>query len=624
MPASALLVLWDSDEAIDLSADALVLWRSFREEASSDTYSLPELVENNASRLKAKYLNWVKEISFSDGGKGRLLDRMEIRPGFSYWWMTLLAEKSVGKSPCIYVVVRLFALEDLCKKLQPKKIIINTSSLVLREVIENWCSSARIECEIYSGVKKSPLRPTDWSKLGVITEIVKSTVRICMYYARRSPLIGNLKNTSLNSADITVVDYLVHLTKGSLLDGQFRSNYWTRMVDAVRASRQSVNWLHHYVEHTEVSSPKNAKQVLENFNQKNETLEFHTCLDAGLSWGVLGRVVRDYLNLLRYAWMLRGIRDDFRPSDSHLNLWRIYQNDWINSMVGSTAVWNCFTLNLLEVIITRVKPQKLGIYLQENQGWEAALIYVWKTCGNGKLVGVPHATVRFWDLRYFHAPCLFKDSDRNALPRPNFVAVNARIAKDAYIQGGYPWAEVLDVEALRYLYLNNMTRRKVKNAIEDSPHKIRILILGDIVPSINELVLRSVSDACKLLVRRVTLYVRAHPACPINLTSAPEIEFKLSEASLIESLQNCDAVLTGGGTSAAVDAYCSGIQVIQVLSPEQFNMCPLRGLPGVTYVRSALKLQQVIDDLTFASCVDRLAYFNLDDRIPGWKKILEV
>ena len=64
--------------------------------------------------------------------------------------------------------------------------------------------------------------------------------------------------------------------------------------------------------------------------------------------------------------------------------------------------------------------------------------------------------------------------------------------------------------------------------------------------------------------------------------------------------------------------------MIQVLSPEQFNMCPLRGLPGVTYVRSALKLQQVIDDLTFASCVDRLAYFNLDDRIPGWKKILEV
>jgi surface carbohydrate biosynthesis protein (TIGR04326 family) len=335
-------------------------------------------------------------------------------------------------------------------------------------------------------------------------------------------------------------------------------------------------------------------------------------------------VAKDYFNLLKFAWVLRGARDAFRPSDSHLNLWPLYRSDWINSMVGSTAVWNCFTLNLFEVIFASVKPQKLGIYLQENQGWEAALIHVWKTCGHGKLVGVPHATVRFWDLRYYHAPCLFQNSNWNALPRPDFVAVNARIAKDAYMQGGYPWEELLDVEALRYLYLNDMQKRKVKSIIEDSPDGLRILILGDIVPSVNELVLRAVSCTSKLLTRRVTFYVRAHPACPINLAITPEIEFKLSDASLIESLQRCDAVLTGGGTSAAVDAYCSGIRVIQVLSPEQFNMCPLRGLPGVAYVRSALKLQQVIDDLTFASCDDSVAYFNLDDQIPGWKEILEI
>jgi len=122
----------------------------------------------------------------------------------------------------------------------------------------------------------------------------------------------------------------------------------------------------------------------------------------------------------------------------------------------------------------------------------------------------------------------------------------------------------------------------------------------------------------------VTFYVRAHPACPINLASVPEMDFKVCDASLIESLQKCDAVLTGGSTSAAVDAYCSGIRVIQVLSPDQFNMCPLRGLPGVAYVRSAVKLQQVIDELMLASCVDRFAYFNLDDRIPRWKEILEL
>jgi surface carbohydrate biosynthesis protein (TIGR04326 family) len=624
MTDTAVLVLWDSDEAINVNAHKLVLWRSFREEASTETYSLPELVESNASRLRSKYLIWIKELGFSDGGTGRLLDRMEIRPGFSYWWMTLLAEKSSGKSTCIYDVVRLFALDDLCKKLQPKKIVLNTSSIVLREIIENWCSSARVEFEIYSNDKKSPIRRSGESKLGVVTEIVKSTVRICMYYARRSPLKKNIKNSSHYYSDISVMDYLVHLNRGSMQDGQYSSNYWTSMVDVVRESSQKVNWLHHYYEHAEISSPKKAKHLLGNFNKYNEKLEFHACIDSGLSWGVLGRVIKDYLTLLKYAWVLRSIRDDFRPSNTHLNLWPLYRNDWINSMLGSTAVWNCYTLNLLEVIFTNVKQQRFGIYLQENQGWEAALIHVWKTRGHGKLVGVPHATVRFWDLRYYHASCLFRKSYKNALPRPDFVAVNSPVAKNAYLEGGYPSAELLDVEALRYLYLNNIPVRRVERLVESSLDELRILILGDITPSVNYHLMKTVSDARKLLVRKAIFYVRPHPACPVDLASLTQIDFKVSDASMIESFNTCNVVVTGGSTSAAVDAYCSGLQVIQVLLPQQFNMCPLRGLPGVTYVRSAQKLKQVIDEFMFASYTDRKAYFNLDDRLPSWKKILDL
>jgi surface carbohydrate biosynthesis protein (TIGR04326 family) len=621
--ASEILVLWDSPAAIDVRGDALVLWRSFRESESSSTYSLPELVENDARRLKSKYLNWVKEIGFTDCREGRLLDQIEIRPGFSYWWMTLIAEKSVGKSPCIYDVVKLFALEDLCKNLKPKKIIINTSNLVLQEIIENWCRSTSTEYETYSGRKKLPITTIYQSKIKFIAEIVKSTVRICRYYAQRSQLGGNSKKSSDFSSDITVVDYLIHLGRRSITDGQFRSNYWTCMVDTMRASKRSVNWLHHYVEHTEINTPRGAAFLLKNFNENSDNLEFHTCFDAGLSWAVLSRVIRDYLKLLRYAWILRDVGDYFRPRDSHLNLWQLYEKDWISSMVGSTAVWNCFTLNLLEVRLTRTKRQKLCIYLQENQGWESALIYVWKTCGHGKLVGVPHTTVRFWDLRYFHAPCLLKDSGKNALPRPDFVAVNSNVAKEAYTSGGYPRAELLDVEALRYLYLKHIKKRNVKDATVRAPGRTRILILGDIIPSVNDLVLKTVSDACQPLACSVTFYVRAHPACPINLANARVTDLKLSEGSLVEALQECDAVLTGAGTSASVDAYCMGIRVIQVLSPERFNMCPLRGLPGVNYVRSALKLQEIIDDLTISISDDRVEYFNLDEQIPAWRKMLE-
>ncbi len=622
MTETAVLVLWDSDDAIEVGRNKLVLWRAFSEEASTQVYSLPELVESDAIRLKSKYLKWIKELSISGGVKGRLLDRMEIRPGFSYWWMTLLAEKSSGKSPCIYDVVRLFALDDLCKKLLPKKIVINTSSKILLEIIKNWCNSAGIEFEIYSNINKSSLRPSDRSNLGFYTEIVKSAVRICLYYARRSSLKKIIKNRSINSSDITVVDYLAHLTMESIQDGQYSSNYWTRMVDVVRTSKLKVNWFHHYYEHKEINSPKKAEQLLKNFNKYKEETEFHACIDSGLSWGVLRRVIKDYLKLLGITWTLSCIRDEFRPTNTHLNLWPLYRNDWFNSMVGSTAVWNCYTLNLLEVLFTNLTQQRLGIYLQENQGWEAALIHVWKAKGHGKLVGVPHATVRFWDLRYSHDSCLFRKSFRNALPRPDLVAVNSNIAKSAYIQGGYPNSELIEVEALRYLYINNMKVRRTESQDENSLEELRILILGDINPSVNYLLVKTVSDAAKILVRKASFYVRAHPACPVDLASVAEIDLKEADASLIESFNKCNVVVTGGGTSAAVDAYCSGLKVIQVLLPQQFNMCPLRGLPGVDYVRNAQSLKQKIDQFVLSSYTDRIAYFNLDDQILKWKNLL--
>jgi len=40
------------------------------------------------------------------------------------------------------------------------------------------------------------------------------------------------------------------------------------------------------------------------------------------------------------------------------------------------------------------------------------------------------------------------------------------------------------------LYLNNITIRKVEGATEDSSEGFRILILGDIIPSVNRLVLK--------------------------------------------------------------------------------------------------------------------------------------
>ena len=58
------------------------------------------------------------------------------------------------------------------------------------------------------------------------------------------------------------------------------------------------------------------------------------------------------------------------------------------------------------------------MYLQENQGWEFALIQVWEKAKSWELIGVPHSTIRYWDMRYYFDSRHYNDYDTKRIPRP--------------------------------------------------------------------------------------------------------------------------------------------------------------------------------------------------------------
>ena len=59
----------------------------------------------------------------------------------------------------------------------------------------------------------------------------------------------------------------------------------------------------------------------------------------------------------------------------------------------------------------------------------------------------------------------------------NMVAVNGKFAKNCLIQSGYPKDELIEVDALRYLYLNKY--KKINKSLISGENPIRILVLGD-------------------------------------------------------------------------------------------------------------------------------------------------
>jgi surface carbohydrate biosynthesis protein (TIGR04326 family) len=79
-------------------------------------------------------------------------------------------------------------------------------------------------------------------------------------------------------------------------------------------------------------------------------------------------------------------------------------------------------------------------------------------------------------------------------------------------------------------------------------------------------------------------------------------------------------------TSAAVDAYCKGIQVISFFRSDTLNLSPLRGLKGVQFVDNPKELKKALEN-TCNLCQRihrKKMFFNSDNNLPRWKKIFSI
>jgi len=86
-------LIWDTDDKPPKGNWTPILWRSYGGGEGS-LYSMPEIIEERADALRQRYLSWIYVMGESCIKGKRLVDHLELRSGFSYWWMTLLAEKS--------------------------------------------------------------------------------------------------------------------------------------------------------------------------------------------------------------------------------------------------------------------------------------------------------------------------------------------------------------------------------------------------------------------------------------------------------------------------------------------------------------------------------------------------
>ncbi len=621
------LLIWGLDGQPPRDTSFIALWSSYdvSELSSRTVVSVPEQVEGKSDILRKRFLAWLYELSEVNIKNKRLVDHLEIRDGFSYWWMTLLSEKNYGKSENIYDALRLFVIEDLIREYQPCSIMVVGLNDKVTSCIKQLCTRFKIQCNQQFSLTRKAERKS-------IKNILSSSLPyglqgICYFIKKigeyRPLRWHDKKPVAMREDGLLFVDYLAHLSPSTKTKGKFASNYWTTLIDCLDSSHNKVNWLHFYVKHEAVPSREKACELISKFGRSNDK-QVHACVGDSVGIRLLCATFVDYCSLFYRSIYLRKIKNHFTPSNSNLNFWSLFRDEWFASLRGKYALHNCLTLNMLETILKSIPTQKVGFYLQENLSWEMAFIYAWRKCNHGRLIGVPHATVRYWDLRYYYDPRHYVQGEAHSLPMPDYVAVNGRVSRRHYLQGSYPAENLIDVEALRYLYLRHEMRPRALPHVHG--RQTRLLICGDILDSLNRKMMRCLEVYIREYSPAIVCTLKPHPARKIDLQDYSLIVAEQTNVNLCELFEKHDVMLTSASSSAAVDAYCAKLPVIQVLDGSMLNTSPLRGMPGVAYVENAAQLANQLIRIRNnpPGVTPEEDYFYLDEALPRWRQLLNL
>ena len=610
------LLIWDSKSPPPNGDWNTVLWSQHADRDDANQVSIFDVVENNSDGLRARYLAWIYELGESKIAGKRVIDHLSIRPEFSYWWTSSLAQKfNCSGTSQINNSIKALALESLFVGTNFKSVILNSENIILANVISGFCLKNNINFEFQKFKSVQKIIPSKLL-LELLPGSIIALIYLLRYVFRTAPLyFSNRLNTSKNIGDVMFFDVLVHLDKQVFKDGRFRSNYWTSLVDKLHEAGIKSNWAHLFFKHPEVPSVSSAFGLTNKFTFSSKGSEFHSLLEQPITMKMLKTIASDFFKISRSISKLKRI-SQIRPADSDIDLWPFHEGDWRRSLCGSEAIDICIKLSCFTRLLGVIPKQRLGIYITENQPWEMVLIYAWKLNGHGRLLGAPHTTIRYWDLRYFHDSRTYNIKKINDMPLPDFLAVNGPVAKKIMLKNFYPPQKLIEVEALRFLYLNQRLKK-----LKRSKHKeqLRVLICGDFETKTTQTMLEWMENVSKVLPNRALFIFKPHPAYHVKNSSLFKME--TSNKSLPELLASSDIVFTSNITSVAVDAYCSGVPVVQMLDATQFNTSPLRNRGGL-YARNPEELAEIISVGFDLRAKSSAIFFNLDKNLDSWMKVI--
>ena len=582
--------------------------------------SILHILEKNSYEIRKRYLQIQKNFA-SNIFEKISRDKKDKNVQIDLLFSSLLVENNMIKSPCLTDLLRILALEKELNAIECNNLRYIGAEQHVAESLKLLCKNSNINFlwdQMSSPSTDSLLRRL-WKWL---PKFLRSMIYVFHYTFNYWSLRRADKPNWHKSTDaIFLFSYFIHFDQKASKKGEFNSKHWETLPKVLEQSGKFLNWMFLFLHSPIVPNTVAGQKLINNFNRNNYKKSAYSFVNSYFSLGILIKTLKDYFKSYFYFLLSNKKIENNLLSLPAGWLWPIIREDWRNSIFDNVAIKNILHIHLFDKAISSLPYQKTGLYLCENQGWERIFIKKWREYGHGKLIGVAHSTISYWDMRYFDRMDKMYD-----IPIPDKIAVNSPKAWETLESAGQDMSQYVKVEAVRYEYLNNFYQsKKYNNNYSNLSKTVNLLVLGDIRQDTTESMLKDLEKVFLDIKDKYVIKIKPHPANPVDLNEYPKLNAEIININLKDLLSSVDLVFTSVFTSSVLDAFCSGIRVISYLDPNNLNYSLLRDFNGAEFVSSSGDLLQSLkeekkDYETNLSKPEN--FFWLNSNLDQWKGLL--
>lgn len=531
----------------------------------------------------------------------RILSDQCSRDRLTRFWMNPVLELNPFKSEIVDELVKVVALRSILSEQRFDRVVYTGRTRAVSRTLSALCEEIGIEFVQERFQRFSRLRVHRF--LGA--------AYLARYLITRWPLRG--KETEL-SANLTIVSYFAHLDWAELEKGNFKSNQWGGLRDSL-LERENVDWIHLYISTTGQVSPRKARRSLDSLNASKDS---HRFFDSELSLGIAAKAIARYFqNCLRSSGIARL---EVAMIDAGLSAeWSAVRGHCLDGLVGVSFVRSTLTNLLIEKSVCKSTPGSTALLLWENQPWERSFIKHWHKVVGGRVFAYSHTTIPFWCLSYFDSFLAEIDSRGFAEISSDICLVNGPLSLQTLEEAGEPVARFTEVEAFRYLDLNETNRRLAGDSFSAA---LTVLLVGEIRVDPTLRMVRAVVTGVARSGCKMRIIFKPHPVSQVVIP--PEIagSIEVTTRDLPGLFDSCDAVIGCAGTSAVVEALTAGVPSASFLDPSELNLSSLIGWNNHYFLGDSDAVVQFLAPLTGS---DRIAIpepFHLEREMHRWQAVL--